>query len=55
MLQLTEAEKVSRALGMNESAQRIRAMMQELAASSRDIRALVRETLQRRGTTDAVL
>ena len=27
VLQLTEAEKVSRALGMNESAQRIRAMM----------------------------
>jgi len=30
VLQLTEAEKVSRALGMTESAQRIRAMMQEL-------------------------
>ena len=30
VLQLTEAEKVSRALGMNESAQRIRAMMNEI-------------------------
>jgi hypothetical protein len=30
VLQLTEAEKVSRALGMNESAQRIRAMMDEI-------------------------
>ena len=30
VLQLTEAEKVSRALGMNESAQRIRAMMEEI-------------------------
>ena len=30
VLQLTEAEKVSRALGMSESAQRIRAMMQEI-------------------------
>ena len=30
VLQLTEAEKVSRALGMTESAQRIRAMMQEI-------------------------
>ncbi len=31
VLQLTEAEKVSRALGMTESAQRIRAMMAEIA------------------------
>ncbi len=30
VLQLTEAEKVSRALGMKESAQRIREMMQEI-------------------------
>jgi len=30
VLQLTEAEKVSRALGMTESAERIRAMMQEI-------------------------
>lgn len=30
VLQLTEAEKVSRALGMNESAQRIRAMVDEI-------------------------
>jgi hypothetical protein len=30
VLQLTEAEKVSRALGMTESAQRIRAMMEEI-------------------------
>jgi hypothetical protein len=30
VLQLTEAEKVSRALGMTESAQRIRAMMDEI-------------------------
>ena len=30
VLQLTEAEKVSRALGMNESAQRIRTMMEEI-------------------------
>ena len=30
VLQLTEAEKVSRALGLNESAQRIRAMMNEI-------------------------
>ena len=30
ILQLTEAEKVSRALGMTESARRIRAMMEEL-------------------------
>jgi hypothetical protein len=30
VLQLTEAEKVSRALGMTESAQRIRAMMREI-------------------------
>jgi hypothetical protein len=30
VLQLTEAEKVSRALGMHESAQRIRAMMDEI-------------------------
>ena len=30
VLQLTEAEKVSRALGMDESAQRIRAMMDEI-------------------------
>jgi hypothetical protein len=30
VLQLTEAEKVSRALGMNESAQRIRAMTDEI-------------------------
>jgi hypothetical protein len=32
VLQLTEAEKVSRALGMNESAQRIRAMTDEIRA-----------------------
>ena len=30
VLQLTEAEKVSRALGMTESAQRIRTMMEEI-------------------------
>ena len=30
ILQLTEAEKVSRALGMTESARRIRAMMEEI-------------------------
>ena len=30
VLQLTEAEKVSRALGMTESAKRIRAMMEEI-------------------------
>jgi hypothetical protein len=30
VLQLTEAEKVSRALGMNESARRIRTMMEEI-------------------------
>ncbi len=30
VLQLTEAEKVSRALGMTESAQRIRTMMKEI-------------------------
>jgi hypothetical protein len=30
VLQLTEAEKVSRALGMTESAQRIRVMMEEI-------------------------
>ena len=34
VLQLTEAEKVSRALGMTESAQRIRAMMREIHQSS---------------------
>jgi len=34
VLQLTEAEKVSRALGMAESAQRIRAMMNELRRES---------------------
>ena len=36
VLQLTEAEKVSRALGMNESAQRIRAMMDEIRARETD-------------------
>ena len=34
VLQLTEAEKVSRALGMNESAERIRAMMDEIRHDS---------------------
>ena len=34
VLQLTEAEKVSRALGMNESAERIRTMMAEIEGST---------------------
>ena len=34
VLQLTEAEKVSRALGMTESAKRIRAMMEEIHQES---------------------
>ncbi len=34
VLQLTEAEKVSRALGMDEAAQRIRTMMEEIRAGT---------------------
>jgi len=33
VLQLTEAEKISRALGMDEAAQHIHQMMQEIQAS----------------------